>query len=92
MRPLRGIGLHCGLLALGAWGAAQPGASGASTAASLPGAVRNGDLMLCGSRTLVVVSQTFDSSYPYTRVGRVDDPAGSARALGKGSVRIGFSR
>lgn len=62
------------------------------TSASPPGTIRNGDLMLYGPRTLVVFYLTFSSSYSYTRLGRVDDPAGLAQAVGKGSVRIGFSK
>lgn len=62
------------------------------TNASRPGTIRNGDLMLYGSRTLVVFYLTFDSSYSYTRLGRVDDPAGLAQALGRREVRITFSK
>lgn len=62
------------------------------TSANRPGTIRNGDLMLYGSNTLVIFYLTFDSSYSYTRLGRVDDPAGLARTLGRRSVRIVFSR
>jgi hypothetical protein len=58
---------------------------------SRPGTIRNGDLMLYGTDTLVVFYLTFDSSYPYTRLGRVDDPAGLARVLSRGGVRVVFS-
>jgi hypothetical protein len=62
------------------------------TNASRPGTIRNGDVMLYGSRTLVVFYLTFDSSYSYTRLGRLADPTGLAQALGTGGVRIVFSK
>lgn len=157
LQAWRGRGLLCGLLALGACQAAQPGASGPSTTAAnaaivqpeeprmwmtvgerrfaitladteaarswaamlpltldmpdlnrnekhvqlpralptattRPGTIRNGDIMLYGSQTLVVFYLTFDSAYAYTRLGRVDDPAGLAQALGSGTARITFSQ
>jgi hypothetical protein len=41
---------------------------------------------------LVVFYQTFDSSYSYTSLGRVDDPSGLAQALGPDGVRVAFSK
>ena len=60
--------------------------------ASRPGAIRNGDLMLYGQDTLVIFYLPFESSYSYTRLGRVDDPAGLAQALGRRGVRVIFSK
>ena len=61
------------------------------TDASRPGTIRTGDLMLYGSNTVVVFYETFRSSYSYTRLGHVDDPAGLAQALGRRGVRVVFS-
>jgi hypothetical protein len=60
--------------------------------ASRPGTIRNGDLMLYGGDTLVVFYLTFQSSYSYNRLGRVDDPSDLAQALGPRGVRVLFSK
>jgi hypothetical protein len=57
-----------------------------------PGTIHSGDLMLYGSRTLVLFYLTFDSVYSYTRLGRLDNPADLQQVLGKGTVRITFSK
>jgi len=62
------------------------------TDAVRPGTIRNGDLLLWGSRTVVVLYRTFESSYAYTRLGRVDDPSGLPQSLGRNDVRVVFSR
>jgi hypothetical protein len=59
--------------------------------ASRPGTIRNGDLMLYGTNTLVVFYATFNSSYSYTRLGRVEDPIDLPQALGRRGVRVMFS-
>lgn len=63
-----------------------------TTSAARPGTIRKGDLMLYGSRTLVLFYKTFSSSYSYTRIGKVDNPSGLEAALGGGNVSVRFEQ
>lgn len=58
--------------------------------ATRPGMIHNGDLMLYGSKTVVVFYKAFTSPYSYSHIGRVADPAGLAHVLGQQSVRLAF--
>ena len=62
------------------------------TDASVGGAIKAGDLMLYTNNVLVLFYKNFNTSYSYTRLGVVDDPAGLADALGAGNVVAKFEK
>lgn len=62
------------------------------TAAEAIGTIHAGDLMLFGSDCLVLFYEDFETTYSYTRIGRLENPLGLSEALGSGSVIVTFKR
>ena len=58
---------------------------------SRPGRIEAGDLMLYGSDCVVLFYESFDTSYSYTRIGRLTNAEGIAEAVGTGSVTMTFA-
>ena len=58
------------------------------TNATNPGQINAGDLLLYGSKTLVLFYESFSTSYHYTRLGKIDNPTGLAQAMGSGNAAV----
>ena len=54
------------------------------------GTIHTGDLMLYNGNCIVLFYRDFSTSYSYTRLGHVENPAGLAEALGPGDVPVVF--
>lgn len=58
--------------------------------AEQPGTIQAGDIKLYGSDCLVLFYQTFQTSYAYTSIARINNINGLQSALGKGIVAVTF--
>lgn len=54
------------------------------------GTIQNGDIMLYGSDCLVLFFDTFDTSYSYTKIGRIEEADKFADTLKSGMVEVTF--
>ena len=54
------------------------------------GEIHSGDLMLYSSSYVVLFYKNFSTSYSYTRLGKIDNPADLEKSLGNGNVKIKF--
>ena len=50
--------------------------------------IREGDLMLYGSSYLVIFYKSFSTSYSYTRLGKIENPANLSKVLGSDNIRV----
>ena len=55
---------------------------------SVPASIQSGDLMMYGSKTLVLFYKGFSTTYSYTKIGKIDDVTGLATALGSEAITI----
>ena len=53
--------------------------------------IHAGDVMLFGSNCVVLFYKNFSTSYSYTRIGRIENPADLEKILGAGNVRVKFA-
>ncbi|MEL6116105.1 cyclophilin-like fold protein [Photobacterium sp. SP02] len=63
-----------------------------STDEHYPKRIHNGDLMLWGNQTIVVFYKDFDTPYPYTRIGYIEDPSQLQQVLEQNNVSVIFSK
>lgn len=59
---------------------------------SVPANIQSGDLMMYGSRTLVLFYKGFSTSYSYTKIGKIDDVTRLVAALGGGDISVTFAK
>ena len=62
------------------------------TAAYDVGTIHAGDLLLYEDSDITLFYKDFETSYRYTKIGKITDPNGLAEALGAGSVNVIFTK
>lgn len=56
------------------------------------GKISSGDLMLYGSDCLVLFYKSFNTSYSYTKIGKIDNLTYLESNVGKDSIKISFTK
>lgn len=54
------------------------------------GTIQNGDIMLYGNNCLVLFYETFNTTYSYSRLAKINDTAGLIEALGNDAIEVKF--
>lgn len=54
------------------------------------GSIQEGDLMIWGANTLVIIYKTFKTSYQYTKIGHIDNPHRLASTVASRNLTISF--
>ncbi|MES2797900.1 MAG: cyclophilin-like fold protein [Bacteroidota bacterium] len=54
------------------------------------GTIHEGDILLWGNNTIVLFYKKFNTTYRYTKIGKIDDASGLAAALGSGDIKVSF--
>ncbi|HIR58828.1 MAG TPA: hypothetical protein IAB38_02150 [Candidatus Onthousia excrementipullorum] len=57
-----------------------------------PGSINTGDIMLYGNDCLVIFYESFNTTYSYTRIGRIDNADNLDEVVGSGSVNVRISK
>ena len=52
--------------------------------------ITKGDVMLFGNSCLVIFYKSFTTSYSYTKIGHIENPADIETALGKKDIKVEF--
>lgn len=57
-----------------------------------PSSINKGDIMLYGSDCLVIFYESFNTTYSYTRIGRIDNADNLDEVVGSGGVNVRISK
>lgn len=53
--------------------------------------INNGDIMLYGDDCIVIFYKSFNTTYQYTKIGKILNPDELENVLGKGNAMVGFN-